>query len=281
MTKTLEESVKLEIADRCFAVESTDTPFLEGMKRIFYHADPTRPADFVFNVGFSGSAPFDVNNFKEGMDGWKRFSTKRYIEGFYRWGGRQADVVLEEKDRGLFPWLFIPLVVSAFYILQRDEGKSARFEHVLFHASGVVRGGSGYLFTGRSGSGKTEIARLSMPEGRVINDELVLVSRDNGSLFIGGGPYKGTLVENDPSVREVLKGIYLLVQDDSVYLRRLRGLEAVKKLVDTVFFDDCFYFLDRLQFRGELMEMASLMLEHVPVYELHFTKDNRFWRCVG
>ncbi|NLB66343.1 MAG: hypothetical protein GX803_07740 [Lentisphaerae bacterium] len=72
-------------------------------------------------------------------------------------------------------------------------GLLAKVGGVLLHASVAVRDGVGQVFTGRSGAGKSTIARLFEANGwRILNDDRVVVFRREGQWRVAGTPWHGS-----------------------------------------------------------------------------------------
>lgn len=73
------------------------------------------------------------------------------------------------------------------YLAQRDQG-------IFTHSIGVKDlGGEGLLFNGKSGCGKTTMAKLWHKNSRamVLNDDRVIVRKKKGNFFIYGSPWHG------------------------------------------------------------------------------------------
>ncbi len=68
---------------------------------------------------------------------------------------------------------------------------------LMLHASGVVDGERAYVFFGRSGAGKTTVAR-AVPPGDVLCDELVAVRLVDGAAWAFGTPFHGELPLTSP-----------------------------------------------------------------------------------
>src|SRR5437773_8348802 len=62
----------------------------------------------------------------------------------------------------------------------------------LHDALPIFRDGKAYIFTGRSGAGKSTVASLS-PEGSVLTDEISLLRREHGMWRAYGTPFWGEL----------------------------------------------------------------------------------------
>ena len=107
---------------------------------------------------------------------------------------------------------------------------------VLFHASAVSCDGRGYMFLGKSGTGKSTHASLWVKhiEGAVlINDDNPVVRISDGGAVVYGSPWSG----KTPCYRDVsypLGGIVLLSQAPYNQIRRLQGLEAYMTLMSSI-----------------------------------------------
>lgn len=106
----------------------------------------------------------------------------------------------------------------------------------LFHASAVSLDGHGYMFLGKSGTGKSTHAGLWVKhiEGAVlINDDNPVVRITDGQAVVYGSPWSG----KTPCYRNVsypLGGIVLLSQAPYNQIQRLSGLEAYMTLMSSI-----------------------------------------------
>ena len=106
----------------------------------------------------------------------------------------------------------------------------------LFHAAAVSLDGHGYMFLGKSGTGKSTHAGLWVKhiEGAVlINDDNPVVRITDGQAVVYGSPWSG----KTPCYRNVsypLGGIVLLSQAPYNQIQRLSGLEAYVTLMSSI-----------------------------------------------
>ena len=106
----------------------------------------------------------------------------------------------------------------------------------LFHAAAVSREGRGYMFLGKSGTGKSTHAGLWVKhvEGaELMNDDNPVVRIHEGRAVVYGSPWSG----KTPCYRDVscpLGGIVLLSQAPYNKISRLGGLEAYVALVTSI-----------------------------------------------
>lgn len=137
---------------------------------------------------------------------------------------------------------------------------------VLFHAAVVSHGGRGYMFLGKSGTGKSTHARLWLNhiEGtELVNDDNPVV-RDG---VVYGSPWSG----KTPCYRNVsypLGSIVMLSQAPYNKIRRLGGIEAYAALVASISGQRW----DRRIADG-LHQTENALVTHVPVWHLECLPD--------
>jgi len=77
----------------------------------------------------------------------------------------------------------------------------------LLHAATVVRGGKAYVFTGRSGAGKSTVASLS-PAGTVLTDEISLLRFEDGEWRAYGTPFWGEFRAAGSNSSAPIRGLF-------------------------------------------------------------------------
>lgn len=146
---------------------------------------------------------------------------------------------------------------------------------VLVHASGMVKGGRGYVFFGPSGSGKTTTARLSNGH-TILSDDMVLLRRENGAVRAYGVPFRGELPETSRSnVNVELAGLFCLRQAERHFVAPLERSKALAKLVSCVPF-----VMTSPEMSQRVVALCDEVVAHVPTQELHFRRDSEFWKVV-
>lgn len=162
------------------------------------------------------------------------------------------------------------------YALNYPEGqiillnRLALLQAGLVHSSAMVIEGRGYLFCGRSGAGKTTIARLWKRAGyTLLCDDRNMVRLIGGVAVACSTPWHG----EDPEVNALnvpLGGIFHLHKAKGNWVEPIPVAKAVARLYATTLAP----FYDRVSAACVLDTYADC-LEHVPSYELHFTPDLR------
>jgi hypothetical protein len=144
----------------------------------------------------------------------------------------------------------------------------------LLHAATVVRDGRAYVFTGRSGAGKSTVASLS-PAGSVLTDEISLL-RCYGSGWHGHGtPFWGEFRAAGLNRSFPVAGIYVLVQAPENRVEPLLPREGLRAILPNILF-----FSSNKPMTEELLHVLAEASEAIPFYRLHFRKDPTFWKVI-
>lgn len=145
------------------------------------------------------------------------------------------------------------------YILARRQG-------ALVHAAGAVAGGGGFVFAGRSGAGKTTMARQLQAAGKapLLSDDRVVVRKVDGRYSVYGTPWAGdaqiALNRSAP-----LGALCFLHHGRINRIERVSPRDAFEKLLPMVsipWYD-----------RGMVEQITSFceaLTRDVPSYDLHF-----------
>ena len=137
---------------------------------------------------------------------------------------------------------------------------------LLFHASVVVREGKGYLFLGRSGTGKSTHSRQwfqAFDDARLLNDDNPVVRiMSDGSVRVFGSPWSG----KTPCYRNENAAVAAMVQLKQAPYNKmvpLKMTQAYPYILASV---------SGLKLQPDIMnrlyESIAQLLELVPVYEL-------------
>lgn len=145
----------------------------------------------------------------------------------------------------------------------------------LLHAATVVREGRGYVFTGRSGAGKSTVASLS-PPGSVLTDEISLLRFSDGEWHAYGTPFWGEFRAEGSNRQVPLAGIYSLVQAPEDRVEPLPAREALRALLPNVLF-----FSSNQQETDQLLSVLTAAAEQIPFYRLYFRCDAAFWKVIA
>lgn len=144
------------------------------------------------------------------------------------------------------------------------------YDTFLFHGSALAVDGKAYLFTAKSGTGKSTHARLWRKKfGKrvvMINDDKPLIRISGDAAIVYGTPYNGKhRVGSNISVP--LKAICILEQDAMNHIEPIDKAEAYSFLLQQVYHPE-----DRAAFLKTLALLKQLT-EHVSMYRLGCNMD--------
>jgi len=141
-------------------------------------------------------------------------------------------------------------------------------EGVEVHALGLAdQDGSGYLFLGHSGAGKSTTARLwmSQPGVNLLSDDRIILRKHDGKFWMYGTPWHGDAGVASPS-RTPLTAIFLLEQAPTNELSPLSASNAAAELFARAFVPH--YLESGIQFTLGFLDQLT---RSVPCSILRFT----------
>lgn len=147
---------------------------------------------------------------------------------------------------------------------------------VLLHASCIDDNGSGYLFLGHSGSGKSTIANIWNEENgiRILSDDRVIVSLSEKGLIAHGTPWHGTAnyaINASVPVRKV----FFISHSKHNSAIKINGIKATSELVRNAFLT--FWDKNRMENSTETLMQISQKAE---MFSLGFFPDRKILNFV-
>jgi hypothetical protein len=171
---------------------------------------------------------------------------------------REWDLYFDNSLEGRDP-LEYPLDGLLLYYLTVVHGD------IFIHASGINHSGSGYLFSGVSGKGKTTMSLLwNMAGGKVIHDDRLIIRNIKGKYRMFNTP----VYKNDKPSESVLSRIYLIDHGDRNSMIPVKGATAVSLVMA-----NCIQHNWSPEIIARLMGSVSIMCNTIPVIRLLFKPD--------
>ena len=159
----------------------------------------------------------------------------------------------------------------------------------LLHGASAIRQGKAFLFSGRSGAGKTTISRLAPRDVTLLTDEISYIRReellykvDEGQrerlrgYVAFGTPFAGELAKVGDNVWAPIAALYFLEQAPQPRIGKMSGAEAFERLMQNILF-----FAEDERLVGQVFQAAGDSLSRVPAYRLEFAPDERVWELIG
>jgi hypothetical protein len=192
------------------------------------------------------------------------------LAGWFEIDGARGQILLSEGD-------YEPdLHAVENYIRCAVAWRAAAAGGALVHAASAVRNGKAYLFYGESGAGKSTLSEVNT-RGRVVSDDLSLVlPRPGGGLDLVGSPFRGTYEEGEPVLgRFPLAAGFRIVKDEKAEVRAVPRAVAFGQLVGNLTF-----VAEAFRERPDLFASIEAAFAGVPLFHLHFRKDDSYWDAI-
>jgi hypothetical protein len=270
MAKPILQSLTLTIAEIPVLVVSESQEFMAQTEERYANFISTE-MDPLLRIDVNILPQERAPNFETEMERPEVVFDHGRERGTFAWPGLSGEIDLVSRKAKMSCTLS-PIALNSFLrfvyslVLLKELG-------FLVHASGLIRNQKGYIFPGKSGVGKTTIARLS-PEAILLSDDIPLVKMMDTPLIFGT-PFWGDLAVGGEKTSAPLAGIYFPVKDKKNYTERLKPRQVFAKLLPNVVF-----FFKSEKFSKQLFDLCFDLATKVSGYELHFLPDISFWECI-
>ena len=278
--------IRYRLGPAVIEIQAETPPRLNPIYDLFQHSGHERP-DLLIQVrsdspsSVKGALECEVTNH------WKLFKAEN---GFYlevydqkdfrvkqlifinsKWGQADFFFFSEDKNLGRFfqgEWqvgeFFTPFVqwwLTSWLAFQKNG--------MIVHSSAVSFSDLALAFVGPSGAGKTTIARWCRDIGgkTVLNDERIILWKDQDDWYVSGTPWPGMLFEAAPMTRP-LAGVCIL---NKATLNQFIAWNPKKVL--THLLPEAFFPIWDFGRTDGLVETASRLTQEVPGGELSFRND--------
>lgn len=277
-----------QVAGHCFAVEA-DGNILEKMTQYQpFEVEKAGDSGLVYSLSVVKDEPFpdveitiDTTQDDDGsqIEAGHTNDGRSFFE-FLLFGRRSGRMLVSGTNEATIwlesNWQFgLNNGMMVMYALATACQKTA-----LFHSSVVSYEGHGYMFLGKSGTGKSTHSSLWLKyiEGtELMNDDNPVVRiHDDGSIWVYGSPWSG----KTPCYRNVSMPVGAIVQlSQAPYnkIRPIKGIEAYAALVPSISGKRW----DKRQAEG-LHETENLLAQHARMFHLECLPDEAAARvCLG
>lgn len=170
---------------------------------------------------------------------------------------------------------YLKTVVSSYLI--QNEG-------FLLHASSIKKGDYGYVFAGKSGSGKSTVIKIVQNTNLPLNDDFAIIRKVRGQYYVFSSPFYETNPVPRKKLQVPLKGVYFLYKSSRNKVERLTSnSEKISKVMSLVLIPpslnsvtkkDSNYFLERS------WQVLEKFVSNNFFYLLYFKPDKDFLNLI-
>ena len=182
----------------------------------------------------------------------------------------QEEALKEAREEGFKPRIFPDPFLERAAIQRSFAEFLLDHDTLLLHGSTVAVDGKAYLFTAKSGTGKSTHTRLWR---EAFGESAVMINDDKPFLHIGqegvtayGAPWSGKH-GLDSNTDAPLKGICILVRGDRDHIEKADPEEARQMLCK-----QCYCPLDEARLPKQ-QALIDALAKAVPLWHMHCTKD--------
>ncbi len=274
----MNNDVTIHFAPLTLTFNSPSQTIIDQLRKLFSGYECNRSPDFIIKVLPSYQLPFHVIQMHENwvplmIDGNNFTIGPHVIEGALNLNEHEV-VVSIHHDFFSFP---IAEVFQGFIQrLYHTICNHMAIESYFIHGCGVVREETGYLFIGPHQSGKTTIGQSS--NATVIHDDQILIGFDDGKLFINSPPLKARYNLRQYMEKPCLiERVFAIKKAEKFFVKRLNTEEAIVSLYKEIITPVTLTSVDNKEARIKKASFCFELIKSIPIYELHFDKEGKFW----
>lgn len=145
-----------------------------------------------------------------------------------------------------------------------------KHDGMMLHSSCVEKDGYAYLFSAKSGTGKSTHTHLWLKnlEGtRIINDDKPALVLENGKWYACGTPFSGKTDEN-VDVKVPIRALVFLHRSEKNEVKRMPTVQAIGMLLSQTIRPNS------KELAEKMLELADKLLTEVPVFSLVCNMDD-------
>ena len=280
-------SVRIELEGLTVAIEGLDTDLaarlLERYLPYAVAVAPSEPA--TLRVRFSRDVTTEhyidppripeTNPVLIACDGDRVRYLGYRVAGWFDTRGGRGEIRLAEGD-------YEPdLRAIENYVRAAVAWQAAGLGGALVHSASAVWKGRGYLFYGPSGAGKSTLSACNT-RAQILSDDLSLVlpsaapGEGGSGLRVVGSPFRGTYTGGPP-----VKGAFPLVTGFRIVKAAAARVESVPRVqVLAELIANLTFLIDAFPARPDLFQTFEQTFARLPLYHLHFRKDDSYWDAI-
>ncbi|HDP98370.1 MAG TPA: hypothetical protein ENN22_04185 [bacterium] len=268
------QSITITIAEISISLLTESSSIADFIKTRYqqFHASSEEP-QYQIQIHLSAGLSFSSDNPNELFFNRQKFSKEKnfiYSNGYTGYLDKQqrlGKVVVSDDNAETWVEHYLRFAYSWMALQNRA---------LLFHGAAIIRDDAGYVFFGPSNAGKTTITEFSS-DYLILGDDMVVVREKPLGCEVYASPFNinlGKLKIANSNKR--IQGFYRLHQDKKNFLQPMSEAKSLAELMSSVP-------LSSANFSGNLIafERCRMIAKQIPCYNLHFTRDDSFWRIIN
>lgn len=147
--------------------------------------------------------------------------------------------------------------------------KLLNFNGMMLHSSCVEKDGQAYLFSARSGTGKSTHTHLwleNLSGTRIVNDDKPALVYEDGKCYVWGTPFSGKTDEN-ANVKLPVRAIVFLHRSEENKVKKMPAAVAVPLFLEQTINPS------NREMAEKMLDLADMVLRTVPVFSLGCNMD--------
>ena len=259
------------------SLNSVFSPFLSPKKRI-------KTPDISFTI--NGSEHIDLDDYTLIFDTlpsglwkmWKGKNKDSYLLSFHNISNNSKPYLFAIANNNFSDFQIISKddlngfnpVESSSYELLLSGYLNINKTGITLHSALVSFNNKGYIFPGKSGSGKSSISGLWSQEkdAEVLADEQIMIRKKNGNLYSFSTPWQGNTL-NNKNKGVPLQKIFFIKHGNKNALQKLSTLDAANRLMVRCF--PTFWHRDGMQFA---LDFCTRIASEIGCFEFSFVSDS-------
>ena len=176
----------------------------------------------------------------------------------------------ERLIEGLSPHEFSPEELECTAVYRKIGEKMPEYDSFVFHGSVIAVDGQGYLFTAKSGTGKSTHTRLWRElfgeRAVMVNDDKPILRITDDGVIAYGTPYNGKH-RLGSNIAVPLKAVCILTRSEDNHIERITKREAYPMLIQQT------YRPKNREAMAKTLKLADKLAESVKLYRLGCNMD--------
>ncbi|MDR4508612.1 MAG: polysaccharide biosynthesis protein [Candidatus Brocadiaceae bacterium] len=259
------ESYRLQVGKKSFAFIFLDKEMEEEANKQFRFSKAPVKQDYTFIVGYQDNKRL-----------YKDWETVDFEQE--RWFCRNST---KEEKRVFFPKKektdILKYVLWCIYSEFFKNGKNGekRNSNFFLRAGGLIHNGVGFALMGIPGDVKNAISTVAIQKEKILSDEFLVVTEDEGNYFISSFPFLTDTAKGNNNLIP-LNTVFLVGEGMEHVVRRLSTKELFLNLMSNVYFVSVSHDGRVEDVLPEKVRIISRIGNVVPAYGMTCAKDKSF-----